>query len=210
MPVSLRPVKIVGCGGHGRVIADIARSAGVQVTGFIDDNPRPSVVGLPVDGPLRDVLKTFDRSYLFIIGIGDAQSRRQIARQVIDAGGELATLIHPSAVIAPDVAIGEGSVVMAGVIVNTGSKIERLCVINTGVILDHDNTIKENAQVAPGCSLAGTVTVGSDAFIGTGATIIPRIVIGKGAYVAAGATVIRDVAEHTLVAGCPAVEKKRL
>ena len=41
---------------------------------------------------------------------------------ILAAGGELATLVHPTAVIAPDVTIGAGTVIMAGAIVNTGTK----------------------------------------------------------------------------------------
>jgi acetyltransferase-like isoleucine patch superfamily enzyme len=99
---------------------------------------------------------------------------------------------------------------MAGVIINTGTMIGHFAIINTGAIIDHDNIIEDNVQIAPGCNLAGTVTCRKDSFIGTGATIIPRVVIGEGAYVAAGATVIRPVKSHTLVAGCPATEKKAL
>ena len=138
------------------------------------------------------------------------RARRSVAEMVLAAGGELVMLVHPSAVIAPDVKIGDGTVVMAGVIINTGTMIGRFAVINTGAIVDHDNIIEDNVQIAPGCNLAGKVTCRRDCFVGTGATIIPRMVIGEGAYVAAGATVIRSVKPHTLVAGCPATEKKSL
>jgi maltose O-acetyltransferase len=58
--------------------------------------------------------------------------------------------------------------------------------------------------------LAGGVSVGTDAFVAAGVVIIPGIEVGIGSYVAAGATVIERVQCRTLVAGCPAVEKRRL
>jgi sugar O-acyltransferase (sialic acid O-acetyltransferase NeuD family) len=208
MSSSKRPIKIIGGGAHGRVIADIARAAGDPVSGFIDDNPGTAPAGFAAEGPTRDAVPRFVAMHRFVVAIGDAATRRSIAEMVLAAGGELATLIHPTAVIAPNVTIGAGTVVMAGAIINIGTRIGRFAIVNTGAIVDHDNTVEDNVQIAPGCNLAGRVTCRRDCFIGTGATIIPCVVIGEGAYVAAGATVTRPVKPHTLVAGCPATEKK--
>ena len=207
---SKRPIKIIGCGAHGRVVADIARAAGELVSGFIDDEPGSAPANLKAEGPTQEVISQFAATHRFVVAIGDAVARRSVAEMVLAAGGEFVTLIHPSAVIAPDVKIGQGTVVMAGAIINTGTTIGNFAIINTGAIVDHDNIIEDNVQIAPGCNLAGKVTCQRDCFIGTGATIIPRVVIGEGAYVAAGATVIRPVKPRTLVAGCPATEKKSL
>lgn len=210
MTSSKRPIRIIGCGAHGRVVADIARAAGEFVSGFIDDDPGSAPANLKVAGPTLEIIPQFAATHRFVVAIGDAAARRSIAEMVLAGGGELVTLIHPSAVVAPDVKIGQGTVVMAGAIINPGTTIGHFAVINTGAIVDHDNIIEDNVQIAPGCNLAGNVICRRDCFIGTGATVIPRIVIGQGAYVAAGATVIRSVEPHTLVAGCPAREKKPL
>jgi sugar O-acyltransferase (sialic acid O-acetyltransferase NeuD family) len=210
MSSSRRPIKIIGCGAHGRVVADIARAAGEPVSGFIDDNPGSASAFLKAEGPIRKVIPQVVATHRLVVAIGDAAARRAFGELVLAASGELVALVHPSAVIAPDVKIGQGTVVMAGAIINTGTMIGRFAIINSGAIVDHDNIIEDNVQIAPGCNLAGRVTCRRDSFIGTGATIIPRIVIGEGAYVAAGATVIRPVKPHTLVAGCPAREKKSI
>ncbi len=41
-------------------------------------------------------------------------------------------------------------------------------------------------------------------WVGANATILPGVTIGKNAVVAAGAVVTKNVAENTVVAGCPA------
>lgn len=210
MTIAKRPVKIIGCGGHGRVIADIARAAGHTDIGFLDDNFANTPPHLKVRGPTRSLLPALAPTHDFVVGIGDARTRRALAELILELGGTLAILIHPSAVIAPDVTIGEGTVIMAGVVINTGSRIGRFAIINTRAGIDHDNLIEDNVQVAPGCTLAGTVTCRRDSFIASGSTIIPQIEIGAGAYVAAGATVIRNVPPGVLVAGCPAIVKKKL
>ena len=203
-------IKIIGGGAHGRVVADIARAAGELVSGFIDDDPDATSANTRAEGPAQKIVPQFVATHRFVAAIGDAATRRSFSEMVLAAGGELVTLVHPSAVIASDVTIGHGTVVMAGAIINTGTVIGQFAIINTGAIVDHDNIIEDNVQIAPGCNLAGRVTCRRDCFIGTGATIIPRVVIGEGAHVAAGATVIRPVKPHTLVAGCPATQKKAL
>ena len=206
---SQRPLKIIGCGGHGRVVADIARAMGEHPVSFLDDKPVDAPADLPVDGPTLELLPALTGSHRFVVGIGDAAARRRLAEAVLAAGGELAVLVHPSAVIAHDVSLGEGTVVMAGAVINTGARVGRFAIINTGVTIDHDNIIEDNVQIAPGANLAGAVTCRQNAFIATGAVVIPRIEIGEGAYIAAGAVVTRSVRPRALVAGCPAVEKKR-
>jgi acetyltransferase EpsM len=207
---SKRPIKIIGCGAHGRVVADIARAVGEPVSGFIDDDPGSAPANIQVEGPIEKAIPRFAELHRFVVGMGEASVRRSFAEMVLAACGELAILVHPSAVIAPDAKIGCGTVVMAGAIINPGTIIGRFAIINTGAIIDHDNIIEDNVQIAPGCNLAGKVICRRDCFVGTGATIIPHTVVGEGAYVAAGATVIRSVEPYTLVAGCPARKKKSL
>jgi sugar O-acyltransferase (sialic acid O-acetyltransferase NeuD family) len=191
-------------------VADIARTLGRNVIGFLDDDPRAEKTGCVILGTVRGTLLRYIDGHQFVVAIGTNRVRRHLSERILAAGGRLASLVHPAAILAPDVSIDVGTVVMAGAIVNTGSTIGRFSVVNTGTILDHDNVVEDNVHISPGCSLAGGVVCRRDSFIGTGASIIPRVVIGEGAYVAAGATVIRPVKRHTLGAGCPATEKKRL
>jgi acetyltransferase-like isoleucine patch superfamily enzyme len=96
---------------------------------------------------------------------------------------------------------------MAGVVINTGSRIGRFVIVNTGATVDHDNLIEDGVHISPGCHLAGNVICRADAFIGTGASIIPRIQIGARVVIGAGAAVISDVPPDVLAVGCPAVVK---
>lgn len=54
------------------------------------------------------------------------------------------------------------------------------------------------------------VQVGHGAWLSSRVTVLPGVRIGEGAVVAAGAVVARDVEPHTLVAGVPAREVRRL
>lgn len=68
-----------------------------------------------------------------------------------------------------------------------------------------------NHSLRAGKGIAGgKIVVGDGAWIGFSSTILPGVTIGEGAIVAAGSVVTRDVPADTMVAGVPAVVKKRL
>jgi sugar O-acyltransferase (sialic acid O-acetyltransferase NeuD family) len=207
-----RPIVVFGCGGHGRVIADILGCKRAHVAGFLDDNPPgPIVDGVPVIGDHHSLVEPdFLAKYAIIIGVGESALRRHLALQVLYNGGSLAIAVHPRATIARRVSLGAGTVVMAGAVINTGSRVGRFAVVNTGATVDHDCVLEDGVHISPGCHLSGAVVCDVDVFVGTGAAVIPRVRIGARAVIGAGATVIADVPPEVLATGCPARVKKRL
>ena len=111
--------------------------------------------------------------------------------------------IHPSAIIDKTVTIDEGSVVMAGSILNIGSRVGKHCIINTAASIDHDCEIADFAHISPNATLCGNVSVDEGAQIGAGAVINPNITIGKWSIVGAGAVIIKDVPDGATVVGNP-------
>jgi len=54
------------------------------------------------------------------------------------------------------------------------------------------------------------IRVGDDVWVGACSVLLPGVTVGDGSVVAAGSVVTRDVPPRVLVAGAPAVVKKRL
>ncbi|MDQ6652793.1 MAG: bifunctional UDP-N-acetylglucosamine diphosphorylase/glucosamine-1-phosphate N-acetyltransferase GlmU [Acidobacteriota bacterium] len=80
-----------------------------------------------------------------------------------------------------------------------------------------DATIGENTNIGAGtvtCNYDGKdkhqTIIEDDVRIGSDTMLIAPVRVGKGAVTAAGSVVTEDVAPHSLVAGVPAVVKKRL
>ena len=186
---------IIGAGGHGRVIAGIIHSCYVEDIIFWDDDPNAAVEGYVVE-PRND--STTDK---VIIGIGNNAIRKRINNTSNFTYGNA---FHPRSLVDGYVNIGEGTVIMAGAILNTGFIIGRHVIINTGSILDHDAAIEDYVHISPGAVLTGTVTVKEGAWVGAGAIIIPNITIGKWATVGAGSVVLQDVPDYAVVVGNPA------
>jgi sugar O-acyltransferase (sialic acid O-acetyltransferase NeuD family) len=135
-------------------------------------------------------------------------ARRRFIEQVQDRA-TLGTLIHPSSVILPHSTLGPGAVVSTGVLVGAHTTIGRGVFLNRGVRIGHHNKIGDYVTVQPGANIAGALTIGDQTYVGMGAIVFERLSIGRGATIAGGALVIRDVPDHTLVAGSPAVIKKQ-
>ena len=136
--------------------------------------------------------------------VGDTALRASIYYKFKKLGYGFRQVIHPVAIIASDCILGEGVQVMAGAVVNTGTKIAENSIINTGAVVDHDCVIGSHVHIAPGATLSGGVQLGDGSHIGTGATVIQGISIGRNALVGAGAVVLKDVPPGAKVVGVPA------
>jgi sugar O-acyltransferase (sialic acid O-acetyltransferase NeuD family) len=188
---------VYGAGGHGKVVVDTIRNAQVPycVTQVIDDDANlhgRMLLGHSIRG--ADEING-DRGF---IAIGDNASRLRIASRY---GGRLVTLIHRAATLGQDVPLGEGSVLMAGAIVNIGSTIGANVIINTAATVDHDCAIADGVHIAPGCHLCGDVEVGEGTLLGVGTLVVPGIRIGKHVFIHAGQTITRDVPDGETVRG---------
>ncbi len=186
---------IIGASGHGRVAADIAKQCGYDEIEFLDDDEALQYCGIyPVSGKTD---KQVD-NYVFV-AIGNAQIRKRLSE-----GRKIITLIHPDAVIADDVEIGAGSVVMAGTVINPGTSIGKGVIVNTSSSVDHDCFIGDYCHISVGAHLCGSVSVGDGTWIGAGATVSNNIKICGGCTIGAGAVVIKDIGEPGTYVGVPA------
>ncbi len=201
------PLLIIGAGGHARVLIDIAEKQGrFRVFGLLDESARETgatVMGYPILGGREQLNRRALPSHA-IVAIGSPVHRAAWQEALEELGFQLAILVHPAAQVARDVEIGAGTVLMAQVAVNPGTRLGRGVIINTGASVDHDCDIGDFAHVAPGARLAGGVRIGARAHIGIGSCIIQRIEIGHDAVVGAGAAVVRPVPSGITVGGVPA------
>ncbi|MCU1527035.1 MAG: perB [Frondihabitans sp.] len=204
-----KEVFLFGAGGHAKVVIDVLRRQGVHVVACLEPEPRvDSVGGIPVliesTGLPQLRADGHDRAF---VAIGDNHLRRRIATRARAEGLELINAISPLAIVAPDVELGTGILIVHGAIVNAASRIGDDTIVNTGATVDHDARIGAGVHIAPGSHLAGNVTVGSMAMLGIGTAVIPGITIGDEAVVGAGSVVIRDITTATRVWGNPAREQ---
>lgn len=194
---------IVGASGHGKVVADIAALNGYKDIVFLDDNEKVKECGgYPVIGRCHEA----PEGEVFV-AVGNAKTRKRLME--LYHNREQPVLIHPSAVVAKDVEIGKGSVIMAGTVINPGAKIGKGVIVNTSSSVDHDCVAGDYVHIAVGAHLCGTVVVGNETWIGTGATVINNMNICERCTIGAGAVVIKDIDEPGTYIGVPAKKHER-
>jgi len=204
-------IVIYGASGHGKVVADVVSAmAEMELVGFVDDyvvKRRKSVGRFPVLGgeeALSEILRKGIEGAVVAIGRNDVRLKK--ADMLERMGFKLVTAIHPSAVLAGDVQIGDGTVIMAGVVVNASARIGCHVILNTSATVDHDCILEDGCHLSPGVHLAGHVSIGKGSHVGIGTCVIQNVTIGEWSIVGAGAVVIRNVASGKTVVGNPARE----
>lgn len=205
-----RPVVVIGAGGHAKVLIAALKRLGVRILGATDADAAKrgqAVLDVPVLGGDETLSVHGPAAVLLVNGLGTAgrtEARRAIYERFAALGFRFATVVDPLALLAGPVEIGEGAQVLAGAVVQPGTRLGVNCIVNTCASIDHDCVIGAHAHIAPGATLSGGVQVGEGAHVGTGASVIHNIRIGAGAVVGAGAAVIADVPIGTTAAGVPA------
>ena len=190
---------LFGASGHCKVVIDIIDAAKeFKIESVIDHNPKSNLI---FDIPILNfnLIDSFEDKQ-FIVSIGDNKKRKKVVKII---NTNYLKAIHPQSVISKYSTVLEGTVVMAGVIINANSKIGKHCIVNTGAIIEHDCVIEDFVHISPNGSVAGNVKVGEGTHIGIGAVIIQGITIGKWAVVGAGAVIIENVPDYAVVVGVP-------
>lgn len=198
--MSEKRLVLIGAGGHAKVVLAAAKAAGFAVEALYDDDPSRwggEVLGAPVRGPVSSL----EEGTPAVLAIGSNEARKRLAAR---HRFEWQTVVHPMAWIHESVALGPGTVVFAGAVVQPEAKLGAHVIVNTGATVDHDCEIGDYAHLAPGTHLAGNVAVGEGAFLGVGAAAIPGISIGAWTRVGAGGVVVKDLPPHVTAVGVPA------
>lgn len=187
---------ILGAGGHGRAVADLATECGWTVAGFTDRSPGPGVLG--EDGDVAALARDgkIDGA---VVGVGNTAlvRRAELFAMLMSLRVATPTLIHPRATVSRTCKIGDGVVIFPSVVLGAAVEVGDNVVLYSGVIAEHDCRIAAHAYLSPGVILAGNVRVGAGAFIGMGAGVPPGSTVPEGARVRA----------LTFVTGDPAVDR---
>lgn len=193
---------MIGGGGHCKSALDAALKSGLFSEIVVTDAAFPSdakLLGCPVVGTdealpaLRE--RGFRCAHVAVGSVGSTALRRKLAERAARLGFRFPAIVDSSAVVAADVAIGDGTFVGKNAVLNAGCAIGSHCIVNTGAIAEHDCAVGDFSHIAVGAILCGGVKVGADAFVGAGATVIQGLAIGNRAVIGANSVVLRNLRE---------------
>ena len=143
---------IIGAGGHGRVVAEVAQDCGYAEIAFIDDNISKAI------GKIQDLEKYKSEYEYAFVAIGNNSLRIKLLDLVKGLGYKIPVLVHSTAYVSKSCEIKEGSIIEPKAIVNTNTVIGQGCIISVGAIVDHDVVVGKCCHINAGSVvIAGSV-----------------------------------------------------
>ena len=190
---------LFGASGHCKVIIDIIQKSNLDVIECVfDDNPIiDHIFNIPV---IKSEKPDFYFNKSLIISIGNNSIRQRIASKI---PANYLIAVHPTSIVANGVIIEEGSVIMAGAILNPNVQVGRHCIVNSGSVVEHDCTLNDFVHISPNAALAGNVIIGEGTQVGIGAVVIQGVKIGKWVTIGAGTVVLNDGPDYAVIVGNP-------
>ncbi len=201
---------IIGAGKYGEVYLSYLKESGVDVVGFLDDDPKvvdQTFGGLSVLGPISELPSLREKYGISAVycPLGNNKSRVKFLKRASSLGYDTPNYIHPSVIISPNVKIGKGVYILLGTQIMPYTKVEDFVMISMNVSIAHHNVLKTGTFLSTGCNFGASIVAEENTYCGIGSTIMTGLHrLGKDCLIGAGAVVIRDVPDGAVMAGVPA------
>ena len=209
-----KDIILIGGGGHCKSVIDVAESAGYHIVGILD---KPEEVGRQVLNykviGVDDDIPLYVGKAEFVITVGFIKNpalRIKLYNQVLEAGGEFATLVASTAYVSKYAILGRGTVVMHKAFVNAGAVVGDNSIINTFSNIEHDAHIGCQCHISTGAIVNGDCNMGNNVFVGSQSVLSNGISICDDAIVGAGSFVRKNIKIKGIYSGNPAILKIRL
>jgi len=200
---------IIGAGTQGQVYASYLMEAGIDIIGFIDDNPilfRKKVNNIPVIGCYKDLYTSSFKENIQSVycPIGNNHIRVQYLSALHQEGYRIPSFIHPSVSIAPDVTLGQANYMLVGNIIMPHTTLGDYIMINQASTIAHHVKIEDGTFMSSGVNIGACIHVQKKAYIGMGVTVMTGVQsIGSNCLLGAGCVIIKNVPDNAVMVGNP-------
>ncbi len=210
----MKPLVLVGGGGHCKSVIDAAESGGLTIRGILDlpSNVGRSILGYDVIGTDEDIVRFVDEAY-FVVTLGfikDASLRIRIHEKIDQLGGRLATIIASTAHVSRYAEVDSGCVILHQACVNAGAKIGKGCIINTFANIEHDAVVGDYSHISTGAIMNGGCQVGKATFLGSQSVMVNGVSVVDGCVIGAGTVIQKNISQRGVYVGNPAILKMEL
>lgn len=167
----MKQLLILGAGGYGKTIADLAcQTGGYDSVAFLDDGQ----TGEQILGGCEAVFTLAGEQIHAYPAFGNNTLRMKWLDRLMAVGISVPTLVHPRAYVSPTAKLGTGTMVLPMAVVNTGVSVGDGCIINIGALIDHDTVVESGVHLAPGAVVKAENRIAAFAKIDSGTIIENR------------------------------------
>ena len=185
-------ILLIGAGGHAAACIDVIEAENrFKIIGLLGDKSEvgTDVCGYQVIGTDEDLpqLRKLCKHALVAVGqLECAKLRIDLYEQAKAQNFVLPSVVAPTAVLSKTANMGEGSILMHGVVVNSRAVIGRNCIINTKALVEHDAIIGNHSHISTGVIINGSTEIGYGCFVGSGSVLKNGISIGHDSIIPMG------------------------
>lgn len=206
-----KEIYALGVGHNTPVFIDLALACGYAIVGlyhYNSDRTGDLEHGYPIIGSFDDLFALGDlKGMTFLLTMGDNRIRTELSDKIIEMGGKVPSMIHPTAVVSHFATISE-----VGVYISPYTYVQADSTIGSNTMLLSHVNISHTTHIGKSCFIAGGATIGAYTdlqdfvFVGQGALSISEKakIIGHHAYIGARSLLTHDVPPSVIVAGSPA------
>jgi len=206
----MKPIILIGGGGHCISCIDVLRSTGdFEIYGILDATEKAGELlsGIRIIGTDSDIPEMAEKYGNFLITVGQIktfETREKIYNSVKLSGGNLPVIISPRSYVSPAAFIDEGTIIMHNALVNSNVAIGKNCIINSGALIEHESIIGDFCHISTHAVVNGQVTIGSKSFIGSNSVIANNLIVPEESIISAGACLLKSPVEKGIFIGNPA------
>lgn len=199
---------IVG-GGEGavQILDAISKIPGQQAVAIVDDNPAlkgRSVAGVPVVGPVdgaavKQMIEQNQADGVVISVSTSIPFRQRVFDEWTRLGIPFANVIHPSAQVGINAAIGTGNVILAFCQLGPCATVGNNNFLSAYCSIEHHSTLGNHCSFGPGVITSSRANIGDRTRFGTGIFIEPHITIGHDSVIGSGCILWSDVPAESVL-----------
>lgn len=206
---------ILGVGHNTATIIDLVEDCGYSISGLLHynyDRIGDKYFNYEIKGCFEDLFQHESLDGMnFVLSMGDISIREKLYRKIVNKGGIIPTLIHPTAIVSKRAQIGNGVMILPQSIVQADAKIGDNTVITMNSTVSHASMIGCHCFISGHCIIGAYVEIEDRVHIGQGVTIVSGAVniIGENSVLGAGSVLRNDIKPNSIYLGNPARFVKR-
>jgi len=204
---------LIGAGGHAKACIDVIEQENkFRIAGLIDKQEKVgtilqgySIIGS--DDNLVDIVGKYKYAFVCIGQTRRSDLRQAIYYNLLSLGFEIPVVVSPHAYVSKSSKIGNGTVVMHGVIINADADVGDNCIINNNSLIEHDVLIKGHCHISTGAIINGHSVIGAGSLVGSAAVVNQCIEITENCIIGSNSLVTKSIMEPAIYVGNPVRRK---